>query len=61
MMSDELCAGQDVLSERIIQIFVFVRNVQRMAGQMTQGNDLVSAFQQQSSGIPMFRMGSETP
>ena len=46
-MSDELCAGQDVLSERIIQIFVFVRNVQRMAGQMTQGNDLVSAFQQQ--------------
>ena len=47
VMGDELCAGQDVLSERIIQIFVFVRNVQRMTGQMAQGNDLVSAFQQQ--------------
>ena len=32
VMGDELCAGQDVLSERIIQIFVFVRNVQRMTG-----------------------------
>ena len=47
MVSDQLCAGQDVLSERIIKIIVFIGDVQRMAGQMAQGNDLVSAFQQQ--------------
>ena len=47
VVSNQLCSGQDMLPERIIKIIVFIGDVQRMAGQMTQGNDLVSAFQQQ--------------
>ena len=47
VMGDELCAGQDVLSERIIQIFVFIGDVQRMTGQVAQRNDLVAPLQQQ--------------
>ena len=47
MVSDELCAGQDMLPERIIKIIVFIGDVQRMTGQVAQRDDFIAAFQQQ--------------
>ena len=47
MVSDQLCSGQDMLPERIIKIIVLIGDVQRMAGQVAQRNDLVAPLQQQ--------------
>ena len=47
VVSDQLCSGQDMLPERIIKIIVFIRDVQRMTGQVAQRDDFIAAFQQQ--------------
>ena len=47
VVSDQLCSGQDMLTERIIKIIVFIGDVQRMTGQVAQRDDFIAAFQQQ--------------
>ena len=44
VMSDQLCSGQDMLTERIIKIIILIGNVQRMTGQVAQRDDLIAAF-----------------
>ena len=47
VVSNQLCSGQDMLTERIIKIIVFIGDVQRMTGQVAQRDDFIAAFQQQ--------------
>ena len=44
VVSDQLCSGQDMLTERIIKIIILIGNVQRMTGQVAQRDDLIAAF-----------------
>lgn len=51
VVSNQLCSGQDMLTERIIKIIVFIGDVQRMTGQVAQRDDFIAAFQQQFRDI----------